>query len=57
MYKNFFINYYANDRLFENVPNISPHAQEVFLQKRFDLAPTSNLITVREVAAIIALQD
>lgn len=40
-----------------SVPDVSPHAQEVLLQKRFDLAPTGHLVTVRKVTAIVALQD
>lgn len=44
-------------RSIKNVPDVSPHAQEVLLQKRFNFAPTGDLITVREVAAIVALHD
>lgn len=46
-----------NDCHVENVPDISPHTQEVFLQKRFDFAPTGDLITVCKIAAIVAFQD
>lgn len=40
-----------------NIPNISPHAQEIFLQKCLDLAPAGDFIAVRKIAAIVALQN